>query len=137
MVEVSNQAKPQKGEIFGPSISFLSKQIEPYTINAGLAGELSFGISKDIPEDGKLGWSVNLGLSGSDSFNLSPSLNYRVTPKITASVSSSISSKLEVRSTIGLQYQISKQKIAAMNLVANFKDLTTIGDTMLVLSYIY
>jgi hypothetical protein len=137
MVEVSNQAKPQKGEFFGPSISFLSKQIEPYTINAGLAGELSFGISKDIPEDGKLGWSVNLGLSGSDSFNLSPNLNYRVTSKITASVSSSISSKLEVRSTIGLQYQISKQKIAAMNLVANFKDLTTIGDTMLVLSYIY
>ena len=104
MVEVSNQAKPQKGEGFGPSISLMSKQIEPYTINAGLASDLSFGISKEIPEDGKLGWSVNLGLSGTDSFNVSPSLNYKVTPKIVASLSSSISSKFEVRSTIGLQY---------------------------------
>lgn len=77
-------------------------------MSAGLGSELSLGVTKDIPDDGKFGWSVNLGISGYESFNIAPTLNYKVTPNISASISSQISSNLDVRSTIGLQYQISK-----------------------------
>jgi hypothetical protein len=53
-------------------------------------GELSLGITKDIPEDGRLGWQINVGIKGTESYNITPTLNYKVSSKISASCSSSI-----------------------------------------------
>lgn len=106
MVELTNSAAKNNGkfEWINPGVSLLSKQLDPFTLQAGLSasGELSFGVTRDITEDNRLGYQINLSLQGADSFSVSPTLNYKVTPKIHASLSTQISSNLEVRSTIGV-----------------------------------
>lgn len=92
LLELSNTCAQKNGQwdFFNPNISLLSKQIEPYTVQAGLAGGLNFGLTKDIPEDGKLGWQVNLSVNGAESMSISPTINYKLTPKISASLNMSL-----------------------------------------------
>jgi hypothetical protein len=94
LIEVTNTTAYNNGtwDFFNPGVSLLSKQLSPYTLQAGLqaTGDLSFGITKDIPEDGRLGWQINVGMNGTESYNISPTLNYKVNSKISASVGTTI-----------------------------------------------
>ena len=54
MVEFKNTAAESKNgfDFFNPSVSILSKQLNPFIITGGLSasGELNFGISRDISD---------------------------------------------------------------------------------------
>lgn len=77
-------------------------------MSAGIsaAGGLNFGITKDITQTNNIGYSMQLNLN-EDDVTLAPTVNYKVTPKIHASCSASINQKMDVRSAVGIQYQIS------------------------------
>ena len=79
-LKVNNEISRGEPAWLNPSISLVSKQVEPYTLlgNVGIMGQdLGFSIQKDVPEGGSLGYSLGVNMSP-ESFSFDPNFMYNI-----------------------------------------------------------
>lgn len=76
-----------------------------------------------------------MSVHGTESVSFSPVVTYKITPRISANFSGSISSNYDARLSFGMQYQISNSKLANISFASGHKG-TDLTDTMIILTYV-
>ena len=89
-----------------------------------------------MSENEPFGYQINLQL-GQDRFTLAPTLTYKYDKNITFSLGGSIDTKKDVKLNLGVQFQISKNRVAAVTLISSNDNYTHLSSTGVVLTYIY
>lgn len=89
-----------------------------------------------MSENDLLGYQINVQM-GQDRFTIAPTLTYKYDRNITFSLGGSIDTKRDVKLNLGVQYQISKSRIAAITLISSSEHFTHLASTGIVLTYIY